>query len=190
MTNAQKESAIKKINERAAEIGRQYGKDSPEYEAYRNAMERAAGDYLTRSGNISHGKKAVENIPDRYIDALLGRKTYGQTEAGYREGAEKEGMSPSEYREMVNSVKDFAKNSPADMSAACSNAGIHAGRNASYEDLKKAIEEYNKLDKSEKEAAQKAVQERHFSGISSRVGSGLDIADANPFKTSGVSEGV
>lgn len=78
---AQKESAIKRINERFAELKRSVNKgDLPQsiVDRYADAMRAAAGENLLKSGNISHGKKAALAISDDDITNLLSRETAGE----------------------------------------------------------------------------------------------------------------
>ena len=70
---------IKRINERRAEIERAVNdKRLPkEYlDAYEAAMRSAVHDstLINARGNISHGKKAVDSISSKSLDALLQRR--------------------------------------------------------------------------------------------------------------------
>lgn len=74
---------IKRINERRAEIERAVNdKRLPkEYlDAYEAAMRSAVHDstLINARGNISHGKKAVDSISSKSLDALLKKETAGQ----------------------------------------------------------------------------------------------------------------
>ena len=74
---------IKRINERRAEIERAVNdKRLPkEYlDAYETAMRSAVHDstLINARGNISHGKKAVDSISSKSLDALLQKETAGQ----------------------------------------------------------------------------------------------------------------
>ena len=74
---------IKRINERRAEIERAVNdKRLPkEYlDAYEAAMRSAVHDstLINARGNISHGKKAVDSISSKSLDALLQKETAGQ----------------------------------------------------------------------------------------------------------------
>lgn len=74
---------IKRINERRAEIERAVNdKRLPkEYlDAYEAAMRSAVHDstMINARGNISHGKKAVDSISSKSLDALLQKETAGQ----------------------------------------------------------------------------------------------------------------
>lgn len=109
MTEQQKVSAIKRINERLADIKR--GVDKGEiprsyYDRFRDAIElNIPAEYLTRSGNISHGKKAAQNIPDSVITALESRQTRGEI----RESAKQHIMdeNPFDY-ETPDDIPDAA----------------------------------------------------------------------------------
>lgn len=74
---------IKRINERRAEIERAVNdKRLPkEYlDVYEAAMRSAVHDstLINARGNISHGKKAVDSISSKSLDALLKKETAGQ----------------------------------------------------------------------------------------------------------------
>lgn len=78
-----KVNKIKRINERRAEIERAVNdKRLPkEYlDAYEAAMRSAVHDstLINARGNISHGKKAVDSISSKSLDALLQKETAGQ----------------------------------------------------------------------------------------------------------------
>lgn len=78
----QLEKDIKRVNERRAEIERAVnaGQLPREFlEQYEAAMRSAVHDnsLFTSKGNISHGKKAVEEINQRSIQALLKKETAG-----------------------------------------------------------------------------------------------------------------
>lgn len=177
MTDAQKVSAIKRINERLAEIGRTFGTDSPEYERYRQAVDRVAGDYLTASGNISHGKKAVAGIDEEKLEALSQRQTAGKIKEDYKRGAEAEGVTEEEYRDMVNNVREKMAGDYWLASDAIENAkklGIWnvQGRRPTYSELDAAISAYEAQESKAREEIRASTIARHF-------GSGLNIAEGN-----------
>ena len=185
MTDAQKVSAIKRVNERRAEIGRQFGTDSPEYQRYNDAVNKVAGDYLTKSGNISHGKKAVEGIDAEKLDALSQHQTAGQIKEDYRRGAEAEGMTEEEYRNMVNDVRekmagDYYLASDAINAAKASGAWKVQGRRPTYSELDAAIAAYEKMEDTAREEIRQKTIAAHFSGSTStskaNVGKGERIA--------------
>lgn len=79
-TSADKINAIKRINERRAEIARNVKKDKlPEIilEKFDNAIAAAVKDptLLTKSGNISHGSAAVAALSTADLEGLLNRET-------------------------------------------------------------------------------------------------------------------
>ena len=181
MTDQQKVSAIKRVNERMAEIGRTFGKDSPEYERYKDAVDRVAGDYLTASGNISHGKKAVAGIDDEKLDALSQRQTAGKIKEDYKRGAEAEGITEEEYRDMVNNVRekmagDYWLASDAINAAKASGAWKVQGRRPTYSELDAAIEAYEKMESSAREEVRAKTKASHFSGSGISVGEGNRVA--------------
>lgn len=180
MTDAQKVSSIKRINERMAEIKRTFGEDSPEYNRYRQAVDRVAGEYLTSSGNISHGKKAVSGIDDEKLDALSQRQTAGKIKEDYKRGAEAEGVTEEEYRDMVNNVREKMAGDYWLASDAIENAkklGIWnvQGRRPTYSELDAAISAYEAQENKAREEIRASTIARHFgSGFS--VGEGERVA--------------
>lgn len=86
MTKKQRQAKvnkIKRINERRAEIERAVNdrRLPKEYlDAYEAAMRSAVHDstLINARGNISHGKKAVDTISSKSLDALLQKETAGQ----------------------------------------------------------------------------------------------------------------
>lgn len=82
MNDAEKLSAIKRINERLADIKRGVSKgEIPKswYDRFRNAIDQVIPkQFLTKSGNISHGKGAIAFIKDNILRILQSRQTRGQ----------------------------------------------------------------------------------------------------------------
>ena len=81
-TEIEKVKAIKRINERRAEIARDVKSGRlPEIylEKYDNAINAAIKDpsLRTKSGNISHGSRAVESLSTKDLEGLLNRETAG-----------------------------------------------------------------------------------------------------------------
>lgn len=79
-TEVEKVKAIKRINERRAEIARDVKAGSlPEVylEKYDNAINAAVKDptLLTKTGNISHGSRAVSELSSSDLEGLLNRET-------------------------------------------------------------------------------------------------------------------
>lgn len=82
-TEAEKIKAIKRINERRAEIARDVAAGNlPEIylEKYDNAINAAVKDpsLLTKSGNISHGSRVVSELTASDLEGLLNRETSAQ----------------------------------------------------------------------------------------------------------------
>lgn len=146
-TNVNKVNAIKKINERAAELDRQAKSGQiPQYIAdqYRAAMQAASKGHLTKSGNISHGTKATEDISDEVLTALLSKDTAGAVKKGLREGAKKEEMDYSDYVSMVQEVREAANETPQELSDAINAYGAEAkkGQHTPYVVLRKALKQW------------------------------------------------
>lgn len=79
-TDVEKVKAIKRINERRAEIARDVKSGRlPEIylEKYDNAINAAVKDptLRTKSGNISHGSRAVDSLSTKDLEGLLNRET-------------------------------------------------------------------------------------------------------------------
>lgn len=107
---AQKQSAIKRINERFAELKRAVKKgDLPPsiVERYADAMRAAAGGNLLKSGNISHGKKAALAISDDDITNLLSRETAGVAKKKIKEQVAREYGSDYTREEMEQYFSDM-----------------------------------------------------------------------------------
>lgn len=98
---------IKRINERRSEIERAVNdKRLPkEYlDAYEAAMRSAVHDstLINARGNISHGKKAVDSISSKSLDALLQKETAGQaTKKTYK--------YYKKYREETERIKERSR---------------------------------------------------------------------------------
>lgn len=98
---------IKRINERRAEIERAVNdKRLPkEYlDAYEAAMRSAVHDstLINARGNISHGKKAVDTISSKSLDALLKKETAG-------EATKKTYKYYKKYREETERIKERSR---------------------------------------------------------------------------------
>jgi hypothetical protein len=98
---------IKRINERRAEIERAVNDNRlpKEYlDAYEAAMRSAVHDstLINARGNISHGKKAVDSISSKSLDALLQKETAGQaTKKTYK--------YYKKYREETERIKERSR---------------------------------------------------------------------------------
>lgn len=97
MTDEQKVSAIKRINERRAQMRRDFGEDSSLYRNYDYAIYLTIpDDALLPSGNISHGKKALDLINDQDLEKLLRKDTAGDIKKRAREEAKRESEETGE----------------------------------------------------------------------------------------------
>lgn len=86
-----KASAIKRLNERQAEIGRQFGEDSSIYRDYHNALLVAVGpENMNERGNIKRGPTTYDILTDDKISALLRHQTAGQIKAAARREAKEQ----------------------------------------------------------------------------------------------------
>lgn len=155
MTASQIVSSIKRVNERLAEIVRQAARGLiPQSAAdnFRAALQTAAGDYLTKSGNISHGKKAVENIDEDALKRLEQRATAGEIKERTREGARIEygsEMTEDEYEtyiEDIDFVNEAMASDPSEAYDAYNAAFAGTTGRKSYKQLRAAIEAYTGTD--------------------------------------------
>lgn len=114
-----KVNKIKKINERRSEIERavQAGKLPKEYlDSYEAAMRSAVHDntLINARGNISHGKRAINEVDTKALDALLKKETSGEAQRKtyqYYQNYKKEETLKSKYREYT-SEKDIQDDNP------------------------------------------------------------------------------
>lgn len=132
MTDQQKVSAIKRINERTRDIERKFGKNSPEFRAAQERLEVASGGKLTKGGLLSHGKKQVETLSSQQLYGLLESKTAADLRKGYVEGAKQEFDTDEptkeeveRYRDLANTVRDLIKEYPDKVSDAVKAYGLH-----------------------------------------------------------------
>lgn len=88
--DASKAIKIKRLNERQAEIRRQFGAGSSIYRDYHNALLAAVGpENFTPSGNMKRGPAVYELLDNETLNALLRKQTAGQIkEAARREARE------------------------------------------------------------------------------------------------------
>lgn len=130
MTDAQKDSAIKRINERYVQICREFGPRSGIAEDYRNAMELAVGsenlqivasttskkppknnpDYITdeiKIEQIKRSKKALEGITEEDLNALLNKHTAGDIKKAAREEAKRQTKDYGVDVSMRNVIEDM-----------------------------------------------------------------------------------
>ena len=104
MTTAQKQSAINRFNDRLNQIGKQFGKDSYQYQQYQSKLEMLVGpENMTKSGRAGRGKSVVDNLSEDDIMAMDKQSTAGEINKRIREDiAEEEGISPKDVtKEMI-----------------------------------------------------------------------------------------
>jgi hypothetical protein len=151
MTTAQIQSTIKRLNERAAEMDRQAAAGKiPQSAAdnYRAALQELGKGYLTKSGNISHGKKAAENIDIDDLKRMEQRATAAQVRQRTREGARQEYGEDvteeeyEEYMEDIDYVNEAMSDDPSEAYDAYAAAFTGKPGRKSYGALRAAIEAY------------------------------------------------
>ena len=114
---ARKVSAIKRINERLAAIGREFGKDSELYQRFKNAITLSIPeDARTGSGTISRSTKTLDKISEQVITDLLKHHTVGQIKKTAREQIAREKGKPikqvtskevSQYIDIMDKVTKY-----------------------------------------------------------------------------------
>lgn len=169
MTSAEKVKAIKVINTRYKDLVKAADAGAiPQYEVdnFKSAMELAAGDSILKSGNISHGKKAVDTISDDALQALLSKPTAGKAKAKIRQAAKEEGVSEKQYVDMVQTVKEAAT-IPGLLSDAIKAYGSEArqGRNTSYKTLANALDSYKNAEKTHDNSIKDKIADRFNSAV-------------------------
>lgn len=89
---AQKQSKIKRINDRLRQMRLQFGgKSSGFYQSFKNAIALAVpSQALTGEGTISTSKKTLDLIPDDVLDDLLRHHTAGEIKKEAAEAAKRE----------------------------------------------------------------------------------------------------
>jgi len=86
-----KASVIKRLNERQAEIRRQFKEDSSIYKEYHNMLLVTFGpENINESGNIKRGPATYNILTDNVMSALLRHQTAGQIKASARREAEEQ----------------------------------------------------------------------------------------------------
>lgn len=104
-----KASVIKRLNERQAEIRRQFGEDSQSYRDYHNALLVVVGpENINESGNIKRSSSVYSILTDEVMSALLRHQTAGQIKASARREAREESALSGEHITMedIISVRD------------------------------------------------------------------------------------
>lgn len=157
------ESDIKRVNERRAEIKRGVAAGRiPEgvlknWDVAFDKIAQDAGLNLTKSGNLPHGKKAVENIDTDALVGLLQRKTAGEIKKDIRTGAQREyGEEPTpeeleDYQDDMSYVyEQLAENYTETYDALNAAFGGTRGKK-SYKQLKEAIKQWKDLTEQQKE---------------------------------------
>ena len=148
------EKQIKKINERRAQIKRDVRAGKlPEtaLKRYEDAIRAAAGDFINKSGNIAHGKKAQAELSKEALDALLQRQTSGQLQKDLKKQVAEEYDKSSDqvtredldtYMSDVDFVNEYISNDPERAYDAFTMAFAGKKGIKPYYQLRQAIEAY------------------------------------------------
>ena len=114
-TEVEKVKAIKRVNERRAEIARDVKAGrlpSIILEKYDNAIAAAVKDtsLLTKSGNISHGSRATSELSASDLEGLLNRETSAAARGRLQDTFEQEQLAghqlPDDY-DLKKFTRDF-----------------------------------------------------------------------------------
>lgn len=167
-------SVIKRVNERRAEIQRgvKAGK-IPEgilknWDAAFQIIAQNAGLNLTKSGNLPHGKKAVEDLDTDALQGLLQRKTAGEIKKDIKRGAKMEyGEEPTpeeldEYQDDMSYVYEELADNPSETYDAFDAKFRGVPGRKSYRQLRQAIEEWKGFNTQQKEVALGNAVDRMF----------------------------
>lgn len=163
MTLEQKRSAIKRINERRKEIEKKFGKDSYPARHYREKMDILSGGNLLPSGNISHGNKALDAMPDEDIEAMLKQETAGDIVKKGKKHLEREtGRTDittedlARFYEQIKPVQEMLEDLGPDMSDALykwrkENGYLKGSGNGrmSYSQIEEAVSQWNAMTEEE-----------------------------------------
>lgn len=173
MTTAQKQSAINRFNDRLNQIGKQFGKDSYQYQQYQSKLEMLVGpENMTKSGRAGRGKSVVDNLSDDDIMAMDKQSTAGEINKRIREDiAEEEGISPKDVtKEMiqqrakeigdVRERMDEIGSALSDALAKWRDAHNQHGK-LTYSQIEEALNEWDGQ-KSDRADAAKRLYEKHF----------------------------
>lgn len=150
LEEAQLVSKIKRINERLAEMERQFGKNSGIVEDYKNAIELSIPDpALNPNGRISRGKHTLKLIDPEALDELLKKQTAGQIKKAAKEEAKRESKATGDLVTIddvlaaMDYVYDVMNDDPDEFYEAITEYWQHMGRGSerpSYTTLQTIIE--------------------------------------------------
>lgn len=167
-------SAIKRVNERRAEIKRAIAdKKIPKgvlknWNAAFDKVASEAGVNLTKSGNIPHSKKAAENIDLDALEGLLQRRTAGQIKKDIKKGSEKEfGETPTaqeleEYQDDMSYVYECLADNYDETYDALDAAFRGTKGKKTYKQLRAAIDDWKAMTEPQREEAMDFAVDRMF----------------------------
>ena len=171
------ETIIKRVNERFTDIKRAVvAKLIPEgvlknWQVAMDKISSAAGVNLTKSGNLSHGKKMQENVNLDDLEGLLARRTAGEVKKDIKRGAvevfgdDYTQEDITEYSDDMGYIyEQLAQNYSETYDAFDAKFGGTKGKK-SYKELKQAIEEWKDLFDAEKRIRLDASQERKNNAV-------------------------
>lgn len=153
MTESEKICLIKRINQRVADMTK--GKTKLEYAAEKMREKITASipsEYLTAKGNISHSKAAVKNISDETLLLLDKMPKKGdiikdlKQKKAVEDGIDENDVTMEEvqkYADTVAEVRRIAEEQPHYLSDAINTVNPNfKGTKPTYEELKKAVNEF------------------------------------------------
>ena len=171
------ETIIKRVNERFTDIKRAVNdKLIPEgvlknWQVAFDKISSAAGVNLTKSGNLSHGKKMQENVDLDDLEGLLERRTAGEVKQDIKWGAV-ETFGEDYTQEDITEYSDdmgyiygqLAENYKETYDAFDAKFGGTQGKK-SYKELKQAIEEWKDLSDAERNIKLAEAKERKNNAV-------------------------
>ena len=162
-------SKIKRLNERVTDIARKVAQNilpKSALDNMRRAMETLAGqENITKSGNISHGKKAVAAIDEGELDALLRKPTAGELKERVKAGAQLEYQhepNPFEMQEYIENVEGAYKaldSAPQETYDAYDHKFRGRTGKPTYGELKQAREEWKAMTPEAQQAYKESVSD-------------------------------
>lgn len=191
MTDQEKDSAIKKINERYTDICRTFGPNSGIAKDYRNAMELAFGEENLHKAKgrkssaskrkesaadmgidlAARNKDTIQNTSDEALSALLSKHTAGQIKKAAKEEAKQESEETGRYvslddvLEAMDFIYEVEEDDPDEMYYAIQtywNAVGAGSPRPSYTTLKDIIENNRAADRAAAAGDTDKASDLHF----------------------------
>lgn len=190
MTQEQKEkkAAINRLNDRLRQIELRFGEDSAPAKDYRAKMEKLGGEYTLPTGRISKSTKALDSMSMQDIKAMERQKTAGDLMSSwgdYISEVEKIDKSKISSKDIIDYYENSKKvREGLDALGDYESEAIRRYRNRhhkqkgklTYDDLRRATTEWNKLDErmqrnyiKKTEKARKEAINKYYTGAPTKV---------------------